>query len=182
MKKISIVVVTVISILLICLAVSSILATLTYIGVQTAQKKFRETVKINDLRNVVTSLEEYYVKYGKYPILTDSSLLTSIEKVKGKNEVTFNYPYIKLLDPITGTDSEFSTKLSEPGVMIYTGTGNDKSIKCVPQGKTDGNTLGSSIDKWQIFYSTNGNAPQRYNLFACTESGLSTNFGVNTDD
>jgi len=183
MKKPLIIIGIVLVVLAMCaLPVFLLLGTLAVVGVQTTQKTYRNTLRVSELRNITESLEGYYTKYSSYPKLSDSALLTNIEKVTEKKDISLTYPNLNLLDPITGSNTAFSIKLSAPGVIMYTGTGNDKTINCVPYGNTEGNTLGSSTDVWQIFYSTNGNSPQKYTLLACTEQGLSGNFGASNGE
>jgi len=177
MKKPLIIIGIVLLVLAICvLPIFLILGTLSVVGVQATQKTYRETVRINDLRSFTDSIEGYYAKYGVYPKLSDSAVLTSIEKVSGKKDIVLDYPILNFLDPNTGANTEFSFKITAPGLMIYTGTGDDKRIKCKVSTVIEGNTLSASPDSWQIFYSTNGNAPQRYSLLTCTENGMITDY------
>ncbi len=171
MKKVLIVLLIAVPIVLICTAVVGILATLSVVGVQSTQKTYRETVRLNELRSFTNAIEGYYVKYGVYPRLSDSDVLTSIDMVKEKKDISLNYPNINFLNPITGANTEFDFKVTAPGLMIYTGTGDDNRIKCKVSTVIERNTLSASPDSWQIFYTTSGNAPQRYSLLTCTENG-----------
>ena len=120
--------------------------------------------------------------YGTYPKLSDTALLTNIETVKEKKDISLSSSSVSFLDPSSGANTEYSFILTAPGLKIYTGTGNIKTINCESGDKSEGNTLRASTNTWQIFYRTNGNAPQRYTLLTCTEEGwVSTYLGTNTD-
>jgi len=179
MKKVLIIFGILIPILLICTAVVGILGTLVFVGARSTQKTYRETVRLNDLRNFNNSIEGYYAEYGVYPRLSDSAVLTSIEMVKEKKDISLNYPKLNLLDPNTGANTEFSFILTSPGLMIYTGKGEESRLGCKEGDKTEGNSLVSNPDLWQIFYTTDGNAPQRYYLLTCTENGMKHSTGFN---
>ena len=53
--------------LLVVMAVIGILITLAVVGIQAIQKAQRETVRMNDFRNLQAKIEEYYGKYRLYP-------------------------------------------------------------------------------------------------------------------
>lgn len=178
MKKPLIVLLIVIFILLICTAVVGILATLGVVGVQATQKTYRETVRLNDLREVARSLEDYYTMYRAYPRLSNASGLKSLEQVTVKNDLKLVSQTISYLDPTSGLSTGISTLVTSPGVQVYTGSDANQSITCVSSGKSSGTTLVSSSEVWQIYYLALGDNPQNYKLKACTENGLTVNFGT----
>lgn len=178
MKKVLVVVGIVLLILGICVgSVIFIVGKLTVDGTQSLQKSQRETIRMNDVREVARSLEEYYTMYRAYPRLSSSNGLKPLELVTDKKDMKLDTQTISYLDPITGLSTNYKTVISSPGVKIYTGSGVNQALTCFSGNKASETSLGSSSDVWQIYYLALGDNPQEYKLEACTENGLSNNFG-----
>lgn len=179
MKKVLIVVGIVLLILGVCIgSVVFIVGKLTVDGTKALQQSQRETLRLNDLREVAMSLEEYYTMYRAYPRLSNASGLKVLNQVTDKRDLKLESQTISFLDPVTGLSTKIKTIVSSPGVEIYTGSGVNQTITCFTGNKASESSLGSSSDVWQIYYLALGDNPQEYKLEACTENGLSKNIGT----
>lgn len=171
--------------LLVVMAVIGILISLAVVGIQAIQKSQRETTRISDLRNFSTTLFEYYQKRGAYPAdntwfvkSSDNAICiydwppgyyggtrggdgTCNQNSMGNNylkKVTFNSLGVEF-------NSNYFTNV--PVAATVTAPGGDCEV---PKGP----------DVWTIYYKTVtgwNTPPQQYSLYACTENGLTQNFG-----
>jgi general secretion pathway protein G len=171
--------------LLVVMAVIGILITLAVVGIQAIQKAQRETVRLNDVRSVQSTLESYYSKFKKYPAADGQAAIgaayaagasQNLKWASGTSKLTFGDP---AASP-SATDSSFSLVFQALGVVPVSSTGAGKVGTC----NAAATNLASSIytataDVWYVVYKTStGSAnPQSYSLYACTENGFSDNFG-----
>ena len=63
--------------LLVVIAIIIILAGLLFAGLRGAQEQARRTQAKNDLTQIVTAVNAYYTEYGKYPLVTDDTPITT---------------------------------------------------------------------------------------------------------
>ncbi len=82
--------------MLIVVAVIGVLASLVLVGLGPVQRQGRDARRIQDVRQVQTGLELYFVKHGNYPATKEWSLLAA--ELKGDGLGISNIPN----DPSTG--------------------------------------------------------------------------------
>src|SRR6266550_4943819 len=63
--------------LLVVIAIIIILAGLLFAGLRGAQEQARRTQVKNDLTQIVTAVNAYYTEYGKYPLVTADTIITT---------------------------------------------------------------------------------------------------------
>ena len=176
--------------ILVVMAVIGILITLAVIGISAVQKSQRETLRLNDLRNLKIALQDFYTKYRNYPpdhdwikLSPDGSVcildwLTPYGARTGASDLTCDVA-------VTGSAYFLKIKFNQQGGVIY-----DNDFANVPISTTVTAPAGHcenpmTADAWYVYYKTNL-APNTYGaqvfgLYACTENGLSVNFGELND-
>ncbi len=170
--------------LLVVMAVIGILITLAVVGIQAIQKSQRETTRLNDMRNIVSSLFEYYTSNRVYP--PDISWLYI--GTDGEEICIYDWP------------GGWATSDDRECRIDYKGTAFFNKVNLGQKGAVtsgqyfDGEEIASTVtapggdcevpkspDTWTIYYKTNfggfSGTPQIYGLYFCSESGLSQNFG-----
>ena len=174
--------------ILVVMAVIGILITLAVVGISAVQRSQRETLRLNDLRNLKIALQDFYTKYRNYP--PDN---TWIRLVPDGSVCIYDWyaPY----GPRTGA-SDTTCDIATTGNAYFTkikfnqqgGVVNNNYFNNVPIAATvtavGGNCENpTTADTWTIYYKTNlaGYGAQVFGLYACTENGLSVNYGELND-
>jgi prepilin-type N-terminal cleavage/methylation domain-containing protein len=179
--------------LLVVMAVIGILITLAVVGIQALQKSQRELSRQNDLRNIASTLAQFYSKYRRYPYHSDEDQTEFMPCEK----------YVVIVNPGHATEygtgcngdstppqsasSEYARiPLSVPGVGSYLGGWMGAGGYETSWSAFDCNASGlnTDADTWHIVYGSGfpGSSAQTYILGACTEGGKTTNFGTRPDD
>ena len=167
--------------LLVVMAVIGILITLAVVGIQAIQKSQRETVRVNDLRNISSTLETYFSKYRAYPV-SNAALGTAVGSgnCASSGGISYTAPTLSFCPAGSVTvGTLYTVTLQALGGLVYTGTGADQAGMLCGAAVNDATHLQGTADVWTIFYKTAPAAasPQSYTLYGCTENGFSTKFG-----
>ncbi len=176
--------------ILVVMAVIGILLTLAVVGISAVQRSQRETLRLNDLRNLKIALQDFYTKYRNYPPDHDWIVLSQDGSVCIKDWFAPYGPRTGGSDTTcdvatTGSAYFLKIKFNQQGGAIY-----DNDFAGVPISTTVTGVNGDCItskgaDSWSVYYKTNL-APdtygsQTFGLYACTENGLSVNYGELND-
>lgn len=169
--------------LLVVMAVIGILITLAVVGISAIQRSQRETMRLNDLRNIKVALTDFYTKYRNYPPTYDYFFVSpdwhlcikdwSIANGgQAGNDSTCNAT-------ATGNMYFNKIKINQQGASIYQNSFSGVPISSTVSAPSADCEKGKGPDTWSIYYKTNfiGTGAQQYGLFGCTENGLSINFG-----
>jgi len=138
--------------LLVVMAILVALAGLLFVRYSQAQKKARDTQRINDLHQIATALQSYYQTKGEFPSLTAGSnwiALTGSDQVSTSdfkdfltvkpdplNDETNNYQYIFSISLCTGsTDPICGDCPGEDNLCQSCTGGPDLKIPCDLKGE-----------------------------------------------
>jgi len=174
--------------ILVVMAVIGILITLAVVGISAVQKSQRETLRLNDLRNLKIALQDFYTKYRNYPPdnswleVSPSSHLCVVDwtSVNGGNRGVDN----TCTDGTTGDRYFNKIKINQQVLSVFNSTFSSGPVSTIVTG-VGGDCLNPKTpDAWAIYYKTNlpgAYGAQTYSLYACTENGLTINYGELND-
>lgn len=191
--------------LLVVMAVIGVLITLAVVGIQALQKAQRETVKLNDLRNLQGKIEEYYGKYRMYPnfshmvVATDGSAIcllnpnaTDARNTAAKGRCNQNTTLNAEFFSSTPISIKFNSSIDD--LLGYVQWFIELSYSYITthydwgcNGTWVGGNNQVNQDIWVLFYSVpetqayDVGAPQQYRIGGCTENGPINPIGSRLD-
>ena len=169
--------------LLIVMAVIGILITLAVVGISALQRSQRETMRLNDMRNIKVSLTDFYTKYRNYPPSYDYLVISPDWYLCIKDWSVANGGNAGIDSTCNATttgDMYYNKiKINQQGAAINANNFAGVPISTTVTAPSADCVTGKGPDTWSIYYKTNfvGTGAQQYGLYACTENGLSINFG-----
>ena len=176
--------------ILVVMAVIGILITLAVVGISAVQKSQRETLRLNDLRNLKIALQDFYTKYRNYPPDHNWLVLSTDGSVCVKDWFPPYGPRTGASDltcdvAVTGSAYFLKIKFNQQGGEIYNNNFSNVPILATVTASGGHCENPVSADAWYVYYKTNL-APDTYGaqvfgLYACTENGISVNYGELND-
>lgn len=186
--------------LLVVMAVIGILITLAVVGIQAIQKSQRETARANDLNNLNTALIEFYSVYRGYPNSNALSWTSQTDDLNNKFKVDLEggsqgICLIRkevLTSPVCDVDSTNAAyfrviKFSQLGInpnLYGWNQGPGEYGYWVSENRCDLADRKGTPEQMTIIYGVRplvgapSNSRQEYRLAACTENGLTKNWGT----